>query len=175
MQESAAQCQLAELKTYRASTIRHQSFPQLATLSIADIQKVVFCQSKNSDLRVRQVATVHFGMHQIAKTSEKVRAILLCHPNDNDISVFLVGREGKLTTKNSRDFRRSHWMHEKTRREFPIPMFNATSEDVESVIPCDSTEGALWSNLFDDDRSRGITMDDFLDVIHARHGLESVF
>jgi hypothetical protein len=56
----------------------------------------------------------------------------------------------------------------------PVPQFSRTMSDESNVVKTMTTEGSLWSALFDDGLSHGIPVDAFLNVIGSRRGLESV-
>jgi hypothetical protein len=114
-------------------------------------------------------------MRQNRKTSQKISAIIYCHPNNDETSVFTVDSHGKLVTRKPQTFRMNDVMQENSRTELPIPQFHTTRKCTEDIIPRASTESMLWANLFDQSRSQGIPMNDFLSVIDARHGLESIF
>jgi hypothetical protein len=92
----------------------------------------------------------------------KLKAIVYSNPDNDSLSVFTMNTQGNLAHPNPVVFRKSTAAHVET-------------SGVEAPqITSDHTESALWSTPFDEDLSRGVLLNDFLDVMTARGGLRPI-
>jgi hypothetical protein len=100
--------------------------------------------------------------------------IIYANPTNPGIAIFRLGANGRVNESRPRMFRCAMQDRQEERAVLPVPQFSSTVENSVLAPPSAATEGAVWSALFKENDASHLRIDDFIAVIEARNGLESV-